>query len=56
MTDDGISSHITAIKTDLASIVEARQDIVKELEEMRQSIDRVRRVPALGENFVTFCP
>jgi hypothetical protein len=39
MTDDGISSRITAIKTELASIVEARQDMVKELEEMRQSLD-----------------
>jgi hypothetical protein len=41
MTDDGISSRITAIKMELASIVEARQDMVKELEEMRQSLDRV---------------
>lgn len=39
MTNDGISSCITAIKTELASIVEARQDMVKELEEMRQSLD-----------------
>jgi hypothetical protein len=41
VANNGISICIMAIKTELASVVEAREDIVKELEEMRQSIDRV---------------
>jgi hypothetical protein len=39
MTNDGNPSCITAIKTELTSIVEVREDIIKELDDMKQSID-----------------